>query len=72
MLGLIGRASTEQIVVDKKELDEVRWFSREEVAAALALWDKKPSIQMPDDRLNTPGPHTMAFLLMKHWVSVKC
>jgi NAD+ diphosphatase len=33
MIGLIGEAETHDIVLDKKELEDARWFSREELLA---------------------------------------
>jgi NAD+ diphosphatase len=36
MIGLIGEAETTAIVVDKSELEDARWFTREEALAMLA------------------------------------
>jgi NAD+ diphosphatase len=40
MIGLIGEAETTQIVVDHDELEDARWFDRDEIRAMLA--DRHP------------------------------
>ena len=40
MIGLLGEAETTDIVIDKSELEDARWFDREEILAMLA--DRHP------------------------------
>ncbi len=59
MLGCVARATTREIVVDRTELEEADWFTREEVRAALAA---------PTARLAVPPPMAIAHHLMRAWV----
>ena len=36
MLGCIAHATRDRLVIDRTELEDARWFAREEVAAAVA------------------------------------
>ena len=60
MIGCHGRAESVDIVVDRHELAEARWFSREEIAKALA----EPG---PDRELFVPPPLAIAHHLIKAW-----
>lgn len=42
MLGFLARATSSQITVDGEEIEEARWFSRDELAAALASGEVLP------------------------------
>lgn len=60
MLGFIAEAVSETITVDKAELEDARWFSREDVAAAF---------RGQSDQLIAPPPIAIAHHLMKIWLS---
>jgi NAD+ diphosphatase len=57
MIGLIGEAQTTDIVIDRTELEDVRWFDRAEALAMLA--DAHP------DGLKVPTPMAIAHHLMR-------
>ena len=46
MIGCHGKAATTDIHIDAEEMTDVRWFSRDEVRAALQ--HENPSLQVPD------------------------
>ena len=58
MIGCIGWASTDKITICKEELEDVQWFSREEVAKA---------VLNQSTVLFVPPPQTIAHQLMKFW-----
>jgi NAD+ diphosphatase len=58
MLGCTARATTHTIVVDRSELEEAGWFTRDEVRAALAA---------PTARLALPPPMAIAHHLIRAW-----
>ncbi|HLG80281.1 MAG TPA: NAD(+) diphosphatase [Bradyrhizobium sp.] len=60
MIGCTARATTEEIVVDRTELEDARWFDREE--ARLMLTRKHP------DGLAGPHPFAIAHHLLGRWV----
>lgn len=64
MIGLIGQAISENIVVDEIELEDARWFSKAEVAEALAGGFEKP------EGLIVPPKIAIAHQLMKVWVQL--
>jgi NAD+ diphosphatase len=59
MLGCTARATTREITVDRSELEEADWFSRDEVRAALAA---------PTARLALPPPLAIAHQLVRAWI----
>jgi NAD+ diphosphatase len=60
MIGCHAEALTTEIVVDRNELEDARWFSREE--AALMLMRRHP------DRLMTPPPVAIAHHIVRAWL----
>jgi NAD+ diphosphatase len=60
MIGCTARALTEDIVVDRTELEDARWFDREE--ARLMLTRKHP------DGLAGPHAFAIAHHLLGRWV----
>jgi NAD+ diphosphatase len=60
MIGCTARATNEDIVVDQTELDDARWFSRDEVK--LMITRKHP------DALAGPHPFAIAHHLLGRWV----
>lgn len=60
MIGCHAEARSQTIVVDRSELDDARWFDREEVALMLAG-------QHPDG-LTTPLPFAIAHHILRTWV----
>jgi NAD+ diphosphatase len=60
MLGCTARAATREIVVDRSEIEEADWFTRDEVRAALAG---------PTTRLAVPPPMAIAHHLIRAWAA---
>ena len=60
MLGFFAEAETMAITVDRSEMADVRWFSREEVLLALVG---------ESENLVVPGPIAIAHHLIKAWAS---
>jgi len=60
MIGCHAEAVTHEIVVDRQELEDARWFSRDEVATMLMR--KHP------DGLTTPPPVAIAHHIIRAWV----
>jgi NAD+ diphosphatase len=60
MIGCTARATNEDIVVDRSELEDARWFDREE--ARLMITRKHP------DGLAGPHPFAIAHHLLGRWV----
>ena len=60
MIGCYAQARSRAIVVDRTELDDARWFEREEVAAMLA--GRHP------DGLTAPLPHAIAHHILRAFV----
>jgi NAD+ diphosphatase len=59
MIGCFAEAKSREIKVDRVELEDARWFSREE---AVALLEKRHP-----DRLAAPVPVAIAHHLLKRW-----
>ena len=59
MIGCIGEATTEEIEIDAAEIEEARWFHRDEVREALAGETSK---------LIVPPPFAVAHHLIRTWV----
>ncbi|MFI7428741.1 NAD(+) diphosphatase [Micromonospora sp. NPDC049836] len=66
MLGFLARADADApIRVDPAEIAHARWFTRQEIGAALA------GERVPvggGDRLVLPPPSSIAFFLVRHWL----
>jgi NAD+ diphosphatase len=60
MIGCYAQARSREIVVDRTELDDARWFDREEVA--LMLLGRHP------EGLTAPLPHAIAHHIVRAWV----
>lgn len=61
MAGFIAKASSsQQLMVDSKELEAARWFHRSEVVDML--------VHEHPDRLSVPPPAAVAHQLIKSWV----
>ncbi|KAG0716849.1 Nucleoside diphosphate-linked moiety X motif 13 [Chionoecetes opilio] len=70
MTGCFAEVEKQLLVIDKKELQDARWFSREEVKAALARIDANPHLRLrgnPSGELFVPPPGAIAFHLISHW-----
>lgn len=59
MIGCLARATSDDLAIDRKELEEARWFSREE---AIALLDGRHP-----DGLTAPQPLAIAHWLLRAW-----
>jgi NAD+ diphosphatase len=60
MIGCHAQALSRDIVVDRTELDDARWFDREEVASMLA--------QQHPDGFTAPQPVAIAYHIIRTWV----
>lgn len=60
MIGCHATADDDAIVIDEAELAEIRWFTRDDVAAALGKADDAPFV--------APPPHAIAHYLMQWWL----
>jgi NAD+ diphosphatase len=60
MIGCHAEACSREIVIDRAELDDARWFDREEVAAML--------LRRHPDGLTTPPTMAIAYHIIRAWV----
>ena len=60
MIGCHARAITEEIIFDKEEMSDVKWFSKTEVELA---------INEQSNKINVPGSVAIAHHLIKSWVN---
>lgn len=61
MIGCMAKATASELTIDYSELEDARWFSREEVAAALEGRDDAP--------FNAPNRYAIARTLLEHWLA---
>jgi NAD+ diphosphatase len=64
MIGCHAQALSDQIVVDREELEDARWFDRDELAAMLKRQHK--------DGLTTPPPVAIAHHIIRDFVENGC
>ena len=60
MIGCHAEALTEEIVIDRTELDDARWFDRDEIASML--------LRRHPDGLSTPPSVAIAYHIIRAWV----
>jgi NAD+ diphosphatase len=60
MIGCHAEALSHDIVIDRNELDDARWFDREEVASML--------LRRHPEKLTAPLPVAIAHHIIRHWV----
>lgn len=63
MIGCTARALDDALTIDTTELDDARWFTREEVGAALA--------GAADAAFLPPPPYAIARTLLEHWLALE-
>jgi len=61
MIGCYARAVGDELTIDRTEIDDARWFTREEVAAALK--------GDPDAAFQPPPRFAIARTLLDHWLA---
>jgi len=61
MVGCRADAMSDELTIDYSELDDARWFTREEVAEAVAGDEDAP--------FQAPPPHTIARTLLERWLA---
>ena len=61
MIGCTARALADELAIDTTELDDARWFTRAEVAEALAGG--------PDAAFLPPPPYAIARTLLENWLA---
>ena len=59
MIGCLAHSTTEELVVDHNELEDARWFTRDEVRAMVE--------QRHPEGLTCPPPIAIAHNLMRAW-----
>lgn len=59
MMACVAEAEGDALTVDTSELEDARWFTRDEVVAALSGADNRS--------FNTPPPFAIAHTLLKRW-----
>lgn len=59
MIACVGQAVDDAITIDVHELEDARWFTREEVRQALARDPKAPFV--------APPAYAIAYTLLSHW-----
>jgi NAD+ diphosphatase len=59
MIGCFAEAESRSVEVDRVELEDARWFSRDETIALIE--------RTHPDRLSAPTPMAIAHHLLKHW-----
>jgi NAD+ diphosphatase len=64
MIGCFAEATTHDIVIDRTELEDARWFSKDEVTAML--------LRRHDDGLTTPPPMAIAHHIIRAWLNGAC
>jgi NAD+ diphosphatase len=70
MLGFLARADADEPVrVDPAEIAHARWFTRQEIGAALA---GEPVLVDGGDRLMLPPPSSIALFLIHRWLDGHC
>ncbi|HLW91570.1 MAG TPA: NAD(+) diphosphatase [Roseiarcus sp.] len=60
MIGCLAEAATREIKIDQIELEDARWFSREEARSMLE--------GLHPDRLSAPNPMAIAHHILRAWV----
>jgi NAD+ diphosphatase len=60
MIGCLARATSRAITIDPTELEDARWFERDEVAA---MFDKRHP-----ERLSAPNPMAIAHHIVRFWL----
>ncbi len=60
MIGCLAQATTNDIVVDRTELEDARWFGKDEVVTMLQ--------RQHQDGLTTPPPMAIAYHIIRAWV----
>lgn len=71
MLGCMAEAVTDTVHIDKKEMEDIQWFTRAEVAEAFEASQRWASVgeQPPDEKtIWLPGSYALAHHLVRHWL----
>jgi NAD+ diphosphatase len=61
MVGCTSRALGDELTIDFSELEDARWFTRDDVEAALGGREDAPFLP--------PPPHAIARTLLEHWLA---
>jgi NAD+ diphosphatase len=61
MLGCTSRALSDELTIDFAELEDARWFTRDDVAAAVEGSGDAPFLP--------PPPHAIARTLLERWLA---
>jgi NAD+ diphosphatase len=61
MIGCTARALSDDVTVDRAELDDARWFTRDDVRRAVSGEENAP--------FQAPPPHAIARTLLERWLA---
>ncbi|XP_076035750.1 NAD(P)H pyrophosphatase NUDT13, mitochondrial isoform X1 [Oratosquilla oratoria] len=70
MTGCFAVCEKEELSIDPNELQDAKWFSRQEIAEALERIKHNPFLRLrgnPSEELFVPPPGAIAYHLIKHW-----
>jgi len=65
MMGYTVSVKDKNFILDKQELEDARWFTREEVKEMVTISEQCYSV--PNTEIKVPSPWTSSFRLIKNW-----
>nr|XP_045626115.1 NAD(P)H pyrophosphatase NUDT13, mitochondrial-like isoform X1 [Procambarus clarkii] len=71
MAGCFATAEKQKLTIDERELEEARWFSRDEISGAVERITSNPYLRLRGktcEELLIPPPGAIAYHLISHWV----
>nr|XP_053640243.1 NAD(P)H pyrophosphatase NUDT13, mitochondrial-like isoform X3 [Cherax quadricarinatus] len=71
MAGCFAVAEKQELAIDENELQDARWFSRDEISTAVDRINANPYLRLrgnPSGVLFIPPPGAIAYHLISHWV----
>ncbi|KAH3744284.1 Peroxisomal NADH pyrophosphatase NUDT12 [Pelomyxa schiedti] len=69
MAGFYAKASSDTITVNTNEMEQIKWFPRDAVVQGVEAWEN--NTENAPTGFGIPGPHTMAYCLLRDWVKGK-
>ena len=61
----------QMITIDEEEIEDARWYSREEIAECLRTADESPLSADIEAKFNIPPKGTAAYALIRDWFQKK-
>jgi NAD+ diphosphatase len=75
MIGMHIEATNTNLDINRDELEDARWFTRDEIRSA-HIWSGNPIQSSASDHavqsqvgISIPGPYAIAHHLIQHWLS---